>query len=234
VWRELDTAQARDEQSMDWTRWTEVHPAWSLCSLPRAERGRSAARRVPPAAGATHPLRRSPGFSIIELMVVVALAGVLLGLAVPSFRGLIERNRAAGEMNSLVGDLQFARSEAIKRGLPVSVCPSSDSSTCLGAGTWHSGWIVFTDPDRSGTLDDADAEEVLRIRAAWSGGDTLVADPDLLAVTYGREGFATNLPAGVVMLPLRSPSAGEGPLQCLVLNRVGRQTVQRGGTGACS
>jgi type IV fimbrial biogenesis protein FimT len=209
---------------MNWKRRTEVHAAWSMGAPQRAAGGRSA----------PHPLRRSPGFSIIELMVVVALAGVLLGLAVPSFRGLIQRNRAAGEMNSLVGDLQFARSEAIKRGMPVSLCPSSDGGTCLGVGTWHSGWIVFTDPDRSGTLDDADAEEVLRTRAAWSGGDTLVADTGLLAVTYGRDGFATNLPAGVVVLPLRAASGGEGPLQCLVLNRVGRQTVHRGGTQACT
>jgi type IV fimbrial biogenesis protein FimT len=199
-------------QSMNWRPWTEVHAAWSRCA----------------------PLRRSPGFSIIELMVVVALAGVLLGMAVPSFRELIQRNRAAGEMNSLVGDLQFARSEAIKRGLPVSVCPSSDGGTCLGAGTWHSGWIVFTDPDRSGTAGDADAEPVLRTRAAWSSGDTLGAGAGLVAVTYGRDGFATNLPAGVVVLPLHTSRAGEGPLQCLVLNRVGRQTVERGGTGACS
>lgn len=184
----------------------------------------------PARAGA--PSRRAAGISVIELMVVVALLGILVAVAGPSFTGLIQRTRAAGEMNSLVGDLQYARSEAIRNGLPVSLCPSANGSDCLAAGTWHSGWIVFTDPNRSGTREPAEA--VVRRRAAWGSGDTLVAGAGMAAVTYGRDGFAVNLPAGTVTLPLRTAAAGKEPVQCLMLNRVGRQAVQRGGTESCT
>ena len=131
------------------------------------------------------------GYTLIEAMVVVALLGILLAVAVPSFVSLMQRNRAAGEINSLIGDLQFARSEAIKRGLPVSLCTSSNGSTCLGTPNWHSGWIVFVDPDRSGTVGSAEA--LLRVRPAWNNGDSLVAQSDMKAVTFGRDGFVTSL-----------------------------------------
>ena len=87
-------------------------------------------------------------------MVVVALVAILTALATPSFVGLIQRNRVSAEINSFAGDLQFARSEAIKQGLPVSICASSNGVSCLGANTWHSGWIVFADLNGSGAVDD--------------------------------------------------------------------------------
>ena len=74
------------------------------------------------------------GFTLVELLVVVTLTAVLVIIAVPSFKDLIERNRVAGEINSLVSDLQFARSEAIKRGRTQVVCVSSSGTACLDDG----------------------------------------------------------------------------------------------------
>lgn len=186
----------------------------------------------PRARACRRPGRPAAGFSAIEAMVVVALVAILLAVAVPSMVALLQGNRAAGELNSLVGDLQYARTEAIRRGEPVSVCPSADGGACLEAGTWHSGWIVFADTDRSGTRDGG--EPLLRRRPGWASGDTLQAEPDLPAVTYGRDGFALNLPAGSVTLPLRVAQAEGAALRCLTLNRVGRQSVQRGGLQGCT
>lgn len=172
------------------------------------------------------------GYTLIEAMVVVALLGLLLAVATPSFVSLMQRNRAAGEINTLIGDLQFARSEAIKRGLPVSLCTSSNGSTCLGTPDWHSGWIVFVDPDRSGTVGGAEA--LLRVRPGWNNGDSLVAQSDMKAVTFGRDGFVTSLPAGTVTLPLRSAAAPGDISRCLTLNRVGHHKVLQPGTGTCA
>lgn len=180
-----------------------------------------------------HKRRRSAaaGFTLIELLVVISLVAILTTLATPSLRDLIQRTRIATEVNSLVSDLQFARSEAIKRGLPVSVCASSDGSTCLTANTWNQGWIVFSDADGSATVNGTDA--VLRIRKGWTSGDTFVASPSQVAVTFSRDGFATNVP-GTVTIALRTSPINSNATRCLMLNRVGRQAVQSPGVGACT
>jgi type IV fimbrial biogenesis protein FimT len=182
--------------------------------------------------GRSNNRSKDSGYTLVEAMVVVALLGILVAVATPSFVSLMQRNRAAGEINSLIGDLQFARSEAIKRGLPVSLCTSSNGSTCLGNPNWHSGWIVFPDTDKSGTRSSTEA--LLRVRPGWNNGDSLVAQPDMKAVTFGRDGFVTSLPAGVVTLPLRNAAASGDTGRCLTLNRVGHHKVLSRGTGTCT
>ena len=173
---------------------------------------------------------RHGGFTLVELLVVVTLTAVLVIIAVPSFKDLIERNRIAGEINSLVSDLQFARSEAIKRGRTQVVCVSSSGTACMDADTWHSGWIVFSDDDGSGTLNGA--EKIIRIRTGFTGGDTFTAVPNLTQVRFSRDGFAINLAAST--MTLRTASLNSAATRCLELNAVGRQVVQKPGTGACS
>jgi type IV fimbrial biogenesis protein FimT len=172
------------------------------------------------------------GFSLIELMVTLAVSAVLITVSIPSFQSLIQRNRIASQVNSFVGDLQFARSEAIKRGLPVSLCTSSDGATCLGANTWHQGWIVFSDLDASGTLNDTDG--VLRVQKGWANGDTLSGNPNLPALSFSREGFALGLPAGTVTLSARTTPINDHATRCIALNRVGRQTIHRHGSESCT
>jgi len=178
--------------------------------------------------------RVATGFSLIELMVVVALVGIVTAIAVPSFRSMIETNRVAAEVNSFTGDLQFARSEAIKRGLPVSICVSSNGTSCVNANTWQTGWIVFSDIDGSGTLGTGDS--LLRKRPAWTGGDTFVAVPaTTTTITYNRDGFA-QVPVGsgnALVLTLLTKSQNAAATRCVSLNRVGRYAVQTGGTGTC-
>jgi type IV fimbrial biogenesis protein FimT len=179
--------------------------------------------------------RQQTGFTLIELMVVVALVAILTMLATPSFVSMIQSNRVSAEVNAFTGDLEFARSEAIKQGVPVSVCASSNGSSCLGANTWQSGWIVFSDLDGSGTVTAGDT--LLRKRPAWSGGDTFSAAPSINAVTFSRDGFA-NLPVASpvasILLALRTEPVNAAATRCVSINRVGHQTVLQGGKGACA
>jgi len=89
----------------------------------------------------------SRGFTLLELMVTVAVGGVLLTLGVPSFVDVVRNNRAATNVNELTTAFSIARSESIRRGWNVSVCRSSNGATCSGA--WSDGWIVFRDVTRS-------------------------------------------------------------------------------------
>jgi type IV fimbrial biogenesis protein FimT len=87
-------------------------------------------------------MNNQQGFTLIELMVTVAISAILLGIGVPSFRAMIQNNRIDAASNDLVSGLQLARSEAIKRGIPVVLCASSDQATCAATPVWTTGWVV--------------------------------------------------------------------------------------------
>jgi type IV fimbrial biogenesis protein FimT len=178
-------------------------------------------------------LRRddSAGFTLIEVIVVIAIAAILLSIAVPSFVSTTQRFRTLGEINSFAHDLQFARTEAIKQGASVSVCTSADGLTCLGVNTWHKGWIVFTDATESLTVDPANR---LRIQPGWTNTDTLVADNAVFSFTFSRGGYTVGLPGtGTVTTTLQTTPLNSAATQCLALIKTGRQQVLPAGPG-CS
>ncbi len=112
--------------------------------------------------------RRQRGFNLLELMVGITVLGVLLGIGVPSFTEMIRNNRLVEQTNSMVTALNYARSEALKRGIRVSACPGAGSA-CSGATDWNAGVLVFTDDTGTiGTLDNVDA--VLQSWPASSAG----------------------------------------------------------------
>lgn len=172
------------------------------------------------------------GFTMLELMVVIAIVAILASVAIPSFRTMIERNRVAGAVNQFVGDLQFARSEAIKRGSPVVICASTDGATCSGANAWHSGWLVYnvSTPLSPTTVCSACR---LRTRSALTSSDTLVADSNVTSFTYGREGFAANM-AGTVTMALHTSPVNDDATRCIEVARNGHQAIRKKGEGACS
>lgn len=99
--------------------------------------------------------RSNRGFTLMELMTALAVAGVALGLGVPQLRGFLNRAAIVASSNDLLGDLSLARSEAVTRGARVTVCTSTNGTSCTGS-TWSYGRLVFSDAGVVGTIDGAD------------------------------------------------------------------------------
>jgi type IV fimbrial biogenesis protein FimT len=175
---------------------------------------------------------RHAGFTLLELMIALTVAAVLFSIAIPSFQYVTASNRVSSEVNAMLGDMQFARAEAIKEGQTVTICSSNDGTTCSGTTTWTFGWIVFNDPNNNKVVD-APGEVVMRVQKAMGSGDTFVANNNLQAVTFNREGFALGLPAGGVTLTLHNSTAVTAYSRCLALTLIGQMTTQLHGTGAC-
>lgn len=100
---------------------------------------------------------RQRGFTLLELMVAVAILSILTGIAVPSFTDTIRNNQIAAVSSDLVAAMALARNEAMKRGVRVSVCPAADQDNCADGVDWSKGWIVFVDEfGTAGSIDTGD------------------------------------------------------------------------------
>lgn len=117
------------------------------------------------------------GFTLIELMITIAVAAILLTVALPSLRDFILNNRLTSVTNDLVADLALARAEAIRRGSRVTVCASNNantgSATCSGT-DWSLGRLVFSDSGTAATIDTGD--ERLHAYDGSGSGITLTSD----------------------------------------------------------
>ena len=95
------------------------------------------------------------GFTIVELLVTLAIGAVLVGIAAPSFKGTLINYRMDAENSALLDSLLLAREEARNSASPVSVCASNDGATCTG-GAWGDGHIVFRDQGAAGAVGSGD------------------------------------------------------------------------------
>lgn len=170
--------------------------------------------------------RKDAGFSLIELIITLAIAAILLAIAVPSFTTLLQGSRASGTYHLLTSSLAAARLRAIKDNAPVTVCPSADGRTCRSDQVWSDGWIVYQDPDRDPQPRDSDA--VIQ-RFERVGGDLqLRSTPGRSRVRFKPTGWAygSNL-----SIRLCRPGP-DGFLGSVIVNNAGRPRTEKHPGGA--
>jgi type IV fimbrial biogenesis protein FimT len=179
----------------------------------------------------------SAGFTLIELMVVIAIIAIGLGIAAPSVRNLTLNASMSAQANDLLGDLALARTEAIKRNVRVAICSSSTGLGCTGGtalrpAAWEAGRIVFVDTNQNGSRDAG--EEILRAAPEAPVGNTVTVTGDAAAgdarsVNYRPSGSMT--PGGInVVFTLcdeRAGAAAAGVGRTITINNTGRAVVAR-------
>ncbi len=113
--------------------------------------------------------KQASGFTLLELMVVIAIAGILMAMAVPSFNDMMRNNRLTTYSNELVTAINLARSEAVKRGVQVTIRRKSTTNS-----VWENGWDVFVD----------NVQQTGNVEGTLDGNDVLLKTYDALAAGY--------------------------------------------------
>ena len=134
---------------------------------------------------------RSHGFTLLELMIVLALAATIFAIGTPSFNEFRRNNRLTGIANDFLGAIQTARTEAIKRQVPAAVCPSDDGTSCSDGGSFH-GWIAFVDGDNDCARVTADdTEPLLRVETPIDSDPAkpLYEKSKGDCISFGADGF---------------------------------------------
>jgi len=168
-------------------------------------------------------MEKHSGFTIIELLIVVGLVGVLMAFGLPAMGTFVKNDRLSTQINTLVGHLAYARSEAVLRSQPVVICASPDLTACSGT-DWGAGWVVYVDAD--GDSNFTVGEEILRVKQALTGNNTLTstfAD----SFIYDKRGFSAD---GTGTFSL-CDDRGVDFMKSISISNTGR--VRQGGAAAC-
>ena len=178
---------------------------------------------------------RQSGFTLVELLITVAIAAILLSLAAPNFREMLVKRsvQAAGE--TLASDMRYARSEALKRSTQTVVCRSTDGAMCSAVvGSWSEGWIVFVDSDLSGTVSSGD--DLLRVQQELPNIASIhkVSTPANTRQLFRYEptGWAKGADESFTITPTGSVPAGSTRLLCISIN--GRPSLRVQGATVCT
>ncbi|MBT9589594.1 MAG: GspH/FimT family pseudopilin [Thiobacillus sp.] len=164
------------------------------------------------------------GFTLVELMVTISVLAILLMIAVPSFNEATLGGKLGSYANNLAASAHLARSEAIKRNAVVSLCVSTDGTSC-GSGGWEQGWIVRA---ADGTVVQRQQALPAGFKATETGGATSLGfQPSGVGMTS-----AAALPARLTVCRA-TPTAG-GQERVVIMSATGRPNITKTTTGSCS
>lgn len=175
------------------------------------------------------------GFTLVELIITLTIAGILIALATPAMQTFILDQRLTTQANDFIADLGLSRSEAIKRASNVVICKqggSVSSPSCSTSAAWGAGWVAFVDTDSNGAL--ASNESVLRVRQSLDGGNTLDAIPSSTnSIVFANTGLTTLTSGNEVAMRI-CDSRGASKAVTVWVNFTGRTRIDRTAAASCT
>lgn len=160
--------------------------------------------------------QKSRGFTILEVLTVLAVMGILTMIAVPVFLGLAQGSQVTSTVNDLVSSFNYARNEAVSRGTLVTVCKSSDAQACdTSTVGWQQGWLVYH-------LDAAGAMQILRVYSGIDGPVVMEGNFHVRnRLRYDASGFMPGVANGTI-----SARVGDRQINIIISN-TGRVRTQK-------
>lgn len=173
---------------------------------------------------------RQRGLTMVELMVVLAVAAILVGLAIPSMSRMVAEWRLSNAVNAFSGSLRIARAEAIARGRVVRLCRTTAgaSETCTSATSvndYSSGWMVYVDADNSGSYGTSGGDLILLKQEPFRGLSGITPNADNVALAFLPTGVMRgNIGLGLNFDSVQFTGSSETPWarKALCVSRTGR------------
>lgn len=164
------------------------------------------------------------GFTLIELLITIAVFVIVIGFAAPSFQSIIQNNRTINLTNDFIYSLNLARSEAIKRGSSVSICPASNQSFNSCGNNWNQGWLIFVNPDENNVFSNDAIEVLVRIQQIDTTTANITLTTGNAPVTFTSNGFA-NSTTGNMAFTLKATGCNGNHGRQIVISPTGRPVV---------
>jgi type IV fimbrial biogenesis protein FimT len=185
------------------------------------------------------PTNQARGFTLVELMVVLALLAILAMMAVPSFNSTVSSVRLSGAANDLMASIQQARATAMRFGQRVTICATTNGTTCSQANTWSQGWITFLDRPGSTLPLISTGETVTAVVSAMP--DSLIVSTsgtgpmgDVSYLSFSADGTSRQLNGNLSMsaesIRICSTMPGisnDARSRDLVMNKMGRVVIRK-------
>lgn len=178
--------------------------------------------------------RSAKGFTAIELLVTIAILGVLAAIAAPSFKPLFERWKVRQVTEELQSTFYVARSEAIKRGGGITILRSGNTTDCSTVGSdtslWSCGWTVFVDTNNDGKQDSGeDTLQTIALPSKVSVKLTGISEPTLIKVDRWGQLSAAN-----AAIELKGSSEAQASTSSMCISSTGRIYTPDTGSTSCS